>query len=176
MIIAALLLALMPTTVSPQNSDELDKLEHAISHYLQTKLPGWQHKRVEPIKGSQGVLIESWSFPNMGAQISIVPARSVGEAQQRLQNFAKDTREAKQVKAVGDEGYTWGYADSNLVFRTRRYIFWVSSGVSEDADPDFLMLSHQERIERQNSKVRRLNEEFARHLAAAIDSIDDWSP
>jgi hypothetical protein len=162
---------LMPTVVLIQDSAELDKLEDAISHYLATKMPGWEHKRVEPIQGSKGVLIESWSFPNMGTQISIVPLNSVEEARQSLQTFAKDTREAKLVDDVGDGGYTWGYADSHLVFKRGRYVFWVSSGVSVYADPDFRVRSERERSDRQNAEVKRLNTQFANHLAAAVDLL-----
>lgn len=168
-IAACLLLGLFPTAVPAQDLSELDSLEDKISHYLETKLPGWQHKRIEPIQGSKGVLIEVWSFTGKGAKISIVPVKSEEEARQRLQNFAKDTREARQVETVGDVAYSWGYQESNLVFSRGRYIFRVSSGVSEYALPDVRMLTERERNDRQYSEVRRLNKEFAKHLANAVD-------
>jgi hypothetical protein len=170
-IVACLLLGLFPVQTAAQDESELDALEEKVSHHLETKLPGWKHKRVEPIQGSKGVLIESWSFPYRGAKISIVPVKSGEEARERLQSFAKDTREAKQVQGVGDEAFSWGYQESNLVLRRGRYICFVTSGADMDSDPDVRMLSQPERRNREDLEVKRLNKEFAKYLADVVDLL-----
>ena len=152
-----------------QTQDDLDALDQKISHHVQTKMTGWTHKRVEPIKGSKGVLVETWSFPNKGVKVAVSTLKSAEEARRSLEGFVKDTKEAELLKGYGDEAYIWGYGGSDLVVRRGRYIVYINAGANVEADPDIRTLSHAERQARQNSEMRRLTKEFARHLINALD-------
>ena len=76
-------------------------------------MTGWTHKRVEPIKGSKGVLVETWSFPNKGVKVAVSTLKSAEEARRSLEGFVKDTKEAELLKGYGDEAYIWGYGGSD---------------------------------------------------------------
>jgi hypothetical protein len=152
-----------------QSQSDLDMLEDKLSRHLETKMPGWKHKRGEPIQGSKNVLIEFWAFSNRVVKVSIIPQKSAEEAREKLQSFANNTREAEELRGLGDQAYTWGYAGSNVVFRRGRFAVFVSTYAEVDSDPDARMLSQSERVERERSEMRRLSKEFAKHMAAAID-------
>lgn len=152
-----------------QDKSELDRLEDKISHHIETKMPGWRHIRSEPIEGSKNVLVEFWSFSNRVVKVSIVPQKSAQEAREKMQVFARDTKEAEEVKGFGDEAYAWGYAGSNLFFRRGRVAVFVSTVADVDEDADVRGLSPLEKNARMKSEMKRLSREFAKHVATAID-------
>lgn len=57
-----ILLILFLSQSAAQNESELDLVGQKLSRHLEMKMPGWKHKRGEPIRGSKNVLIEFWSF------------------------------------------------------------------------------------------------------------------
>ena len=152
-----------------QGQEDLDSLDDKISHHVATKMPGWAHKRGEPIKGSKNVLVEFWQFSNRVVKISIVPQKSVEEAREKMQSFIRNTKEAEPLKGFGDEAYSWGYAGSNVIFRRGKIAVFVSTVADVDEDPDARMLNQVERSERERSEIKRLSKEFAKHVASAID-------
>jgi hypothetical protein len=61
---AILLSALCITQVAAQANPDLDKLAEKLTRHIESQMPGWSHKRVEPFMNSPSVLVEKWSFPN----------------------------------------------------------------------------------------------------------------
>jgi hypothetical protein len=152
-----------------QSEPDLDRLDEKLSRHLEMKMPGWKHKRIEPIQGSSGVLIEAWSGPNRGVKIAVSTLKSAEEARRSLQSFVKDTKEATLLKGFGDEAYVWGFEGSDIVVRRGRHIVYINAGASVDEDPDARALSNSERRAREHSEMKRLTKEFAKHMVDAID-------
>lgn len=150
---------------------DLDRLDEKLSRHVETKMPGWKSQRIDPIQGSKGVLILTWSLPNRVVKIAVSTNKSAEGARQSLQGFVRDTKEAEFLKGFGDEAYVWGYRGSNLVMRRGRIIIHISANADVDDDPDARALSEPERRAREYSEIRRLPKEFAKHLVSAIDEL-----
>lgn len=148
---------------------DLDGLDNKLSRHIETKMPGWKHKRGEPITGSVNVLEETWSFPNRNIKVSIIPHASPAQARAAIREGVKYEREREALKGLGDEAYAWGYRLSNVVFTRGRFNVYVSGGANIYEDPDAQTLSEFERRSREYSEIRRLSREFAKHLVEALD-------
>lgn len=157
------------TQAAAQGPLDLDGLDNKLSHHLKLKMPGWKHKRGQPITGSVNVLEGTWSFPNRKIKVSIVPYDSPAEARAAMREGVKYQRENESLKNLGDEAYAWGYRLSNVVFTSGRFSVYVSAGANVYEDPDARTLSEVELRSREYSEIRRLSREFAKHLADAMD-------
>lgn len=152
-----------------QDQADLDKLDEKLTKHFEKVLPGWSHKRGEPIAKSENILIQFWYSPNRSVKIAISPHGSGNEAREAVRNFTRYER-TEVVWDFGDEAYSWGYGASNIVFRRGRFVFFVSSRAVVDADSDARSLSQQQRFEKEKSERRRLSLEFAKHAVNAVDS------
>lgn len=164
------LLSLFVSPARAQDNPDLNHLDDKVSRHLESKMAGWTHKRGEPIQGSKNVLVEFWSFSNRVVKISILPQKSAQAVREKMQSFVRITPEAQELKGFGDEAYSWGYEGSNVVFRRGRVAVFVSTVAEVNADPDIQALSKSERDKRMKSEMRRLSQEFAKHVATAIDA------
>lgn len=75
-----------------QDSLDVDALDEKLQRHLQAKMPGWQHKRIEPIQGSKGVLIQTWTTSNRGVRIVVTRCKTAAEAKARIENFMKEVK------------------------------------------------------------------------------------
>lgn len=157
------------TAAAAQNRSDLDQLDAKAKGYIETKMPGWKHRRGKPIKGSENVLIERWGSTNRIVSISVVPHKSDDEARQALSDFVKYDRKTERLNGFGDEAFGWGYGQANVVFRRGRFNVYVSTNADVDADPDVKTLSSEQRGEKERLEMRRLSREFAKHMVCALD-------
>ncbi|MGH9906016.1 MAG: hypothetical protein ACRD8U_10615 [Pyrinomonadaceae bacterium] len=169
LLLAVVLSALSFMDVLGQGDVDLDSLDHKIKQHLQSNILGWTHRRGQPITGSGNVLIEKWSSPNRGIKISIVPYKSAARAQEVIRHFLEFDKDVQEVKEIGNEAYAWGWEGTNLVFRKGKYLVYLSAGYDADSDPDLRMLEPNEKRRRQIQEIRRINKEFAKHVATAVD-------
>lgn len=153
-----------------QVREDLDSLDDKLAQYIQTRLPGWKHERVEAIQGS-AALIQFWSNANRKIKIAILPQRSADETRDRMKDFLRRSKEAKELAGFGDQAYSWGYAGSNVAFRRGRYTVFVNTYAEIDSDPDARTLSREQKGEREKSEMSRWSREFARIVASAIDQL-----
>ncbi|HEY0349640.1 MAG TPA: hypothetical protein VGC60_15940, partial [Pyrinomonadaceae bacterium] len=167
--VACALPLIMAHTVSAQTTD-LDRLDEKLRKHLEKKMPGWSYRRVEPIQGSTGVLIQVWSMENRAVRIVVVPKKSATEAKESMQNFPRNVKEAQPWSEAGDEGYAWGYAGRQIHFRRGKTIFDIEVGADVDADPDASALTWSERRVREKSEIKKWTKEFADHVVAAVDA------
>lgn len=151
-----------------QGREDLDRLDEKVTRYIQNRLPGWKHERVEAIQGSVA-LIQFWSNANRKIKVAILPQRSAEASRATMRDFVKYTKEAKPLAEFGDEAYSWGYAGSNVVFRKGRYKIYVTTYAEVDSDNDARTLNVEQKGEREKSEMQRWSREFAKHMAAAID-------
>ena len=171
-IIMALLLGMISAVQAvAQAPVDLDRLDDKLIRHVESEMPGWKHKRGEPIPGSKNVLIEFWSFSNRVVKISIVPYGSAQEAREVLQRFKKYNIQKEELTGLGDDAYGSGYGFSNVTFTKGKFIMYVSTYAEVDSDPDARMLSQVERGNRERAEMRRLSREFAKHLADAMDLL-----
>ncbi|MGH9972259.1 MAG: hypothetical protein ACREBG_31315 [Pyrinomonadaceae bacterium] len=167
--VAFLLLGLCATQVAAQGQPDLDRLDEKLSRHIETKMPGWKHKRVEPFMNSPNVLVEVWSLPKRGVMVQIVQYKSHQEAREVLRGFLQYESEKEELKGLGDEAYAWGIRRANVVFTRGNFIVYVEAGADIDADPEARGLSGPQRFDREKTEVKRLSTEFAKHMVSAID-------
>jgi|SRR5881394_1178750 len=153
---------------SAQTDLDLDALDQKLQHQLETKMPGWEHRRIQPIEGSKGVLIQTWTMPNRGVRVVVSRAKSAAEAKESLERFMRQVK-GQPLSGFGDGAFVWGFDGSDLELRKGRYIFELNAGANVMADSDALRLTPAQRHERQQSELKRIIREFAKHAADAID-------
>jgi len=163
-----LLLGLIGRGVA-QDQPELETLDDKLSRHVATKMPGWKHKRGEPIQGSKNVLIERWGTSNRVVTVSVVPHKSADEAREALIDFVKYDRDKEQLKGLGDEAVAWGYGLSQIVLRRGRFNIYISSYAEIGSDSNMRSLSEAERGERDRTEMRRLSREFAKLVTEAMN-------
>lgn len=152
-----------------QDQLDLDALDGKLQRHLQPKMPGWQHHRIEPIQGSRGVLIQTWTTSNRGVRIAVTRAKSAAEAKERIQNFMREVK-GEPLPGFGDDAFIWGFDGSDLEVRRGRYVFDLNAGADILRDPDARELTPPERKTREKSEVKRIIREFAKHVVDAVDS------
>jgi hypothetical protein len=162
------LLMMLATPVVSQDQLDLDRLDQKLTKYFERVMPGWEHKRGEPIFKTANVLIQFWYSPNRAIKIAVSPRKSGEEARRGLQNFRKSER-TEALSDVGDEAYAWGYGSANIAFRKGRYVFFVSTNAEVDADPGAHLLTQEQRFERERIEKRRLSLQFAKHASKALE-------
>ena len=164
-----LFVSLLASSVGAQEPD-LDRLNEKLRHRLETKMPGWSYERVQPIQGSRGVLLQKWTIQNRGVSISVVDMKSAEAAKEAIQRLAHDpSTHAELLRATGEEAYTWGYLNRQLVFRKGKTLVYVEAGADVERDPDARTLTPVQRRAREESEVDRLRGEFVKHLLDALD-------
>jgi len=130
---------------------------------------GWKHQRSEPIRGSEGVLVDFWSFEKRKVKIEVVPYSSAQKAKDAFDEFKKYEPDRENLNGFGDDAYAWGYALSNATFRRGRFIVYVSSYAAVESDPDAKTLTPEQKNARQIAEMKKWSKEFAKHMATAID-------
>jgi hypothetical protein len=169
-LLALCLLGLSVTSGVAQDQAELEKIDDKLSRHLATQMPGWKHKRGEPVEGSKNVVIERWGTSNRSVTISIVPHKTANEAREALINFVKYDRDKQDLEGLGDQAIAWGYGLSNIVLRKGRFNIFVSSYAELDSEPDSRSLTVPEKGERDRLEGGRLSREFARHIMKALNA------
>jgi hypothetical protein len=153
-----------------QQESDLDQVNHKITRFVATQMPGWQYRRGTPIQGSRDVVVGIWTFPNRIVKISMMQRKSAEDARERLMNFAQEEGDARELKGLGDEAYSWGDEGSNIVFRKGKYTIYVATIADVDRDADGQALTREQKRDRRKSEMKRLSKELAKHVANAIDA------
>jgi hypothetical protein len=156
--------------VVAQQDAELDQTGNKLARFIETRMPGWQHKRGTLIQGSKDVIVEVWTFPNRVVKVSMTRRKSVEETHERLTTFAQEEGDARELKGFGDEAYSWGAEGSNIIFRRGKYTISVATIADVERDVDAQALTREQKRERRKSEMRRLSRELAKHAANAIDA------
>jgi len=169
LVLAVVLSALSYGRVLGQGDVDLDSLDQKIKQHIQSNIPGWTYTRVEPMTGSSNVLIENWTSSNRGIRISIVPYKSAKAAHDVLLGSFLKYRKHEEVKGLGNEAYAYGWQGSRLVLRQGRYLVYLSAGYDSDGDPELRNLDQTEKQQRLIQEIKRINQEFAKHMVTAID-------
>lgn len=152
-----------------QQQTDLDQVGNKLASDMAVRMPGWQHRRGNLIKGSKGVIVEIWVLPNRIVKVSMVQRQSVEEARERLSSFAQEESGTQELKGFGDEAYSWGDEGANIIFRRGKYTVYVTTIADVDRDADAPSLSQEQKTQRRTSEMKRLTKEVAKNAAGAID-------
>jgi hypothetical protein len=167
---AAWALLLMMACVVSAQTPELDRLDDKLRKHFEKELPDWSYKRIEPIQGSSGVLIQVWSTENRTVRIVVVSKKSAAEAKESMQNFPRNAKEARAWSDAGDEGYAWGYELRQIHFRRGKLIVDIEVGADVDADRDARNMTWAERRAREKDEIKKWSKTFSTHVVDTIDT------
>jgi len=124
---------------------DLDQISEAVQRAVQEKMPGWKHRRGQPITGSGNVLVESYSSKDATIKLSVIPYDSKEEAEKEIKDlFAKEGAQ-RRLADLGDEGCAWGYRGSKFAFRRHNLNVFVSIEADDMTD--------KEKVAKQFAKV-----------------------
>ena len=104
-VINLLLLTVISASAKAQNDPDLDQLDQKLTRHIETKMPGWTHRRTNPIQGSQGVLINHWQNEHRIVNVSVTRYRSANEARDVMQPFIQYASQKEELKGFGDQAY-----------------------------------------------------------------------
>jgi hypothetical protein len=152
-----------------QDESGMENLDHKIERHLHSKMPGWDYRSGEPIQGSKGVRIQTWTISNRGIRIAMTCSKSAAEAKEHIQNFMKEVK-GEPLEGFGDNAFLWGFDGSDLEVRRGRCIFDLNAGADVLRDADASTLTPSERNARAKSEVRRILTTFAKHVVDAVDA------
>jgi hypothetical protein len=127
---------------SQSNQDELARVKESVKEQVSKNMKGWTYKSVEPIQGSQNVIIQQWQQSDIIIKVAISRLEAQADAEAafkqhkgRLQreeeatskNRGKTVHLIKEDLSVGDEGFVGDKSGSEVVtFRKGRYLVNVS--------------------------------------------------
>jgi hypothetical protein len=152
-----------------QEQTELEQTGNKLARDMADRMPGWQHRRGNLIKGSSGVVVEIWTLPNRIVKVSMMKRDSVDDAREKLAKFAQEEGGLHELKGFGDEAYAWGDDGANIVFRRGKYTIYITTIADVDRDSDSSALSPQERHARKASEMKRLSKQVAKEAVDALD-------
>jgi len=152
-----------------QQQTDLDRTGDKLARNMSDRMPGWQHRRGNLIRGSSGVIVEIWTLPNRIVKVSLIQRESVDDAREKLARFAQEEGGLQEVRGFGDEAYAWGDEGANIVFRRGKYTIYVTTIADVDRDADAPSLGQEQKKQRRSSEMKRLTKEVAKNAAGAID-------
>lgn len=162
----ALILAAFVSVAVGQRRADVDRVGEKIATQLESRLSGWQHKRVEPFGPSSNIVVQSWSTTNRSVKVAVAIRESAEDAKKEIRGFLQFRHEPQELNGFGDEAYVTEPNGSDIVLRRGRYVIYISSLADVENDSDARNLSKVEREARQKAEVHRIGKEFARQLSS----------
>ena len=123
-------LVLILVTSVPATQDytpRLDTVLAQIKTHLAEQKPEWNHRSIEPMKGSRNVSVNNWELDDQVVRVSIIAYGSAEQAAETMRRFSSETRTLDRLPDLGDGGYSWGTGGSNICFRKDDVTIWIST-------------------------------------------------
>ncbi|HMG76140.1 MAG TPA: hypothetical protein VK582_21745 [Pyrinomonadaceae bacterium] len=86
------LLVLFATAQAQTDSDEFVRIRKSLKDKITKEMPGWTHRSIEPIEGSQGVIIQQWESGNIVVKIALTRYTNQAGAAHALKEFKSQLR------------------------------------------------------------------------------------
>jgi hypothetical protein len=96
----ALVLATVASVAVAQGKADLDQLGEKIATQLESRLPGWRYKPVEPFGPSSNILVQKWSSENRGVMFAVAVRQSVEDAKKEIKSFLQFRREPEELSGL----------------------------------------------------------------------------
>jgi hypothetical protein len=142
----------LPSVAQRSVPEYLDRISEVAQKAVETEMPGWKHRRGEPIKGSGDVLVESYSSGDTTIKLSVIPYASEEEAAGRMRSFKG--HDAEKLSDLGDEGHAWEYRRSKFAFKKHKLNIFVSIAAEDMTDKE------------------KIAKQFAKVVADAVKDLD----
>jgi hypothetical protein len=173
-----------------QGQSDLDQLADRIKRTVEAAEPGWKCERGQPFEppgqaAQPQLLIEvcdlratvTGHYPTptevvvRHVLIYAYAERSAEEARRIVQHSINDPlnryRRYQPLKDLGDEAYTFGIYNADILMRSGRFVFDFSTIAHVELDPDGLTLNSHDTAEREKAEQLRITPLFARHVLDA---------
>src|SRR2546430_7965568 len=123
LVVLSLVLFVNAQTQSDQeqtDSDELANIGKSLKETISKEMPGWTHRSIEPIQGSQLVIIQQWELGDIVVKIAITKYRKLEQAETAFKESKSQLRTEEdaaknrgrglrlikeELLTLGDEGY-----------------------------------------------------------------------
>ncbi len=150
-----------------QGKEDLDGLSEKITTHLESKLPGWQHRRLPPFGTPESkVVVQVWSIPNRIVKVAVAVRGSVDDAKKEIRSFLQFRRDPQELTGFGDEAFLPERNGASLVLRKGRYVIYLSIVLFVEEDPDAQKLTKAEQEARAKAETERILKEFATQFSA----------
>ena len=124
-VIAVSLFASAAVASHTQNIAELTALADKVVSSIQGQKADWKYESVQPITGSNDVILQQWTLDNQSIRIAITSHRSAQDAVAAMSQLAREGPATERTQGLGDEGITWGRGV--VSFRKRNFTIDVSA-------------------------------------------------
>lgn len=143
------LLMLFSPGHAQSGSDELTQLGESVKQEISKNMHGWTYRSVQPIQGSEGVILQQWQLNDIMVRVAITRYGDATKAQlafKQVEDHMKVEEEAtsknrgksvhlikEKLPSLGDEGFVADIRGSEAVaFRKGKFI--VNVGVPSPAN------------------------------------------
>jgi len=151
MIPVLLLLVNAVTAFGQASNTDLSQLSRLIEMATKETMPEWKYRIGEPVFKGEHVLIASFTSADKIIKVSVLPHASRGEAERALHDFVRRDKSHKKLDDFGDEGFSRGFANSQVAFRKGNLTVYVSITADEV-----------------NKEVVEINKQFTKLIALAL--------
>ena len=124
-VIALSLFASAAAASHTQNTAELTALADKVVSSIQGQKPDWEYQSIQPITGSNDVILQQWTLDNQAIRIAITFYKSAQDATAAISRLAREGQTTERFQGLGDEGITWGRGV--VSFRKRNFTIDVSA-------------------------------------------------
>jgi hypothetical protein len=137
------LLMLFSPGHAQSGSNELTQLGESVKQEISKNMHGWAYRSVQPIQGSDGVILQQWQLNDIIVRVAITSygdatkaqlAFKQGEDRLKVEEEATRKNRGKAVRLIkeklpslGDDGFVWDIRGSEAVaFRKGKFIVEVN--------------------------------------------------
>jgi len=148
------MLAHVTIATAQTGADALNNARTKLVQRVDSEMPGWRHRVVEPVYPSKNVIIDQWELGDIAIKVAITQYDSVESAVAAFQDFeahlrVEESAAAKRGKKdfhlikedvpfLGDKAFVWGVRRSDAVcFRKGKFLAVVSVARPEDSTGPF---------------------------------------
>lgn len=113
-------------------SSRLKIVGEDIRRLISEKKPDWKHTSVEPMSGSEDVIIEQWAHDDQVIKVAIIEHKSQTEAEETYGRLVSESRKNRK-DGLGDDGYVLNQ-QGGIAFRKGRLTIYVSAVAKSTSD------------------------------------------
>jgi hypothetical protein len=161
---AGILPLLLFSVAFAEGKIDLDQLEKMTSIQLESKLPGWRHKRLER-GASSNVLVQSWGSTNRSVMVVFIIHETAEGAKKEVRSFLQFKREPEELKGFGDEAFATDIYNSTIIMRRGRYVIYSSIVAHIEDDADAQNLSQIEQQTYWKNEIQKVGKLFVKELS-----------
>jgi hypothetical protein len=126
------LLVVSPALNAQTTSSRLKVVGEDVRRLVSEKKPDWKHTSVEPMPGSEDVIVEQWAHDDQAIKVAIIEHKSQAEAEETFGRLVSEARRNRK-DGLGDDGYVLNER-GDIAFRKGRLTIYVSVVAKNTSD------------------------------------------